>query len=234
VVNQSTIRILIVDDHYLIREGVSVVIGETDDMTIVGEAVDGLHAIKRARDLSPDVVLMDVFMPNMNGVEATSAILRNHPWMKVIILTISDAEGDLYSAIEVGASGYLLKNCRPSHLVDAIRRVMHGEVIITKNLGSRLLDDLLDERAYSGLSSSRALTQRERDVLELVSAGLHNREIAAKLVISEHTVKTHLRHIMEKYHLRNRAQAAAYITYGFEPFHQSLPGTSLMKERVLT
>ena len=173
--------------------------------------MDGLQAIKRARDLSPDVVLMDIFMPTMNGVEATAVLLRNHPSMKVVMLTISDKEEDLYSAIKAGASGYLLKNVRPTELVDALRQVVHGGAIITPNLAPRLLDDLLEEREDSGQPSPTALTQREREVLELVSAGLSDREIANKLFVSENTVKTHLRNIMDKYHFKNRAEAAAYI-----------------------
>ncbi len=210
--NESVIKILIVDDHPLIRRGLSAVIRETEGMTIVGEAMDGLQAIKRARDLSPDVVLMDIFMPTMNGVEATAILVRNLPGVKVMMLTISDKEEDLYSAIKAGANGYLLKNVRPSDLVDAIRQVVQGGAIITPNLAPRLLDDLLEDRADAGSLSPTALTQRERDVLELVSSGLSNREIGDKLFLSENTIKTHLRNIMDKYHFKNRAQAAAYIT----------------------
>lgn len=210
MVSRPEIKILIVDDHPLIRRGLSAVINEAQGMTLVGEAVDGMQAIKRARDLSPDVVLMDIFMPTMNGVEATAVLLRNQPWLKVMMLTISDKEEDLYSAIKAGARGYLLKNVRPPELIDAIEQVVQGGAIITQNLAPRLLDDLVEERAEAE-SSPTALTARERDVLELVSAGFSNREIAAKLFVSENTIKTHLRNIMDKYHFKNRAQAAAYI-----------------------
>lgn len=210
--NEPKIKILIVDDHPLIRRGLGAVIGETDDMAIVGEATDGLQAIRRARDLSPDVVLMDIFMPTMNGVESTAIMVRNHPWIKVVMLTISDKEEDLYSAIKAGASGYLLKNVRPSDLVESIRQVVQGGAIVTPSLAPRLLDDLLENRGDMNQVQTTVLTQRERDVLELVSAGLSNREIAAKLFVSENTIKTHLRNVMDKYHFKNRAEAAAYIT----------------------
>ena len=212
--DESQIKILIVDDHPLIRRGLSAIIAEAEGLALVGEAMDGMQAIKRARDLSPDVVLMDIFMPTMNGVEAATVILRNQPWIKVMMLTISDKEEDLYSAIKAGASGYLLKNVRPDELVDAIEQVVQGGAIITQNLAPRLLDDLMDERAEFDTSSPMAITPRERDVLELVSAGFSNREIAAKLFVSENTIKTHLRNIMDKYHFKNRAQAAAYIARG--------------------
>ena len=209
--NQSEIKILLVDDHPLIRRGLSAVIAEAEGMTVIGEAMDGLQAIKRARDLSPDVVLMDIFMPTMNGVEATAVMLRNQPWLKVMMLTISDKEEDLYSAIKAGASGYLLKNVKPSELIDAIEQVVQGGAIITKNLAPRMLDDLMEGRVGPDSASPTVLTARERDVLELVSAGFSNREIAAKLFVSENTIKTHLRNIMDKYHFKNRAQAAAYM-----------------------
>ncbi len=207
----SPIKVLIADDHPIVRRGLASVIAEAPSLTLVGEAMDGLQAIKRARDLSPDVVLMDIFMPTMNGVEATAILVKNLPWVKVMMLTISDKEEDLFSAIKAGASGYLLKDVRPKELVDAIEQVAQGGAIITPHLAPRLLNELRPDSADTDLAVPTALTVREKEVLELVSNGLSNREIAAKLFLSENTIKTHLRNIMDKHHFKNRAQAAAYI-----------------------
>jgi len=207
------IRVLIVDDHSLFRRGIADVLSSCDDLEVAGEAVDGLEGIEKARQLKPDVILMDLNMPNCSGLEAIQALQTELPETNVLILTVSEMEEDLFASIKYGAKGYLLKNAEPDELIQAIYHVARGESIILPLMATKLLIE------FQNLSSGRkkkhdegeaGLSPREREVLQLVAKGATNREIADSLYISENTVKTHLQNIMEKLHLANRSQAAAY------------------------
>ena len=209
----ETIKVLIVDDHSLFRRGIADVLSSCDDLEVVGEAVDGLEGIEKVRQLKPDVILMDLNMPNCTGLEAIQALQTELPEGNVLILTVSEMEEDLFASIKYGAKGYLLKNAEPDELIQAIYHVAKGESIILPLMATKLLTE------FQNLSSGRkkkpdedeaGLSPREREVLQLVAKGATNREIADSLYISENTVKTHLQNIMEKLHLANRSQAAAY------------------------
>jgi DNA-binding NarL/FixJ family response regulator len=209
----ETIKILLVDDHTLFRRGIADVLSSRDDLEVIGEAVDGLEGIEKARQLVPDVILMDLNMPNCSGLEAIQALQAELPEINVLILTVSEMEEDLFASIKYGAKGYLLKNAEPDELIQAIYHVAKGESIILPLMATKLLIE------FQNLSSGRkkrtdeekaGLSPRESEVLQLVAKGATNREIADSLFISENTVKTHLQNIMEKLHLANRSQAAAY------------------------
>ena len=209
---QQPIKVLIADDHPLLRRGLATVIESAPNLVLVGEAGDGLQAIRLARELFPHVIVMDIFMPVMGGLEATAILSQNLPEIMVMMLTISDKEEDLFSAIKAGAKGYLLKDVPPKEFVDSIVQVAEGGVLITPHLAPRLIDDLGNVEPGMVQPPPTTLSSREKDVLGLVASGLSNREIANKLILSENTVKTHLKNIMDKLHLKNRAHAAAYIS----------------------
>ena len=209
----ETVKVLIVDDHSLFRRGIADVLSSADDLKVVGEAVNGLEGIEKARQLMPDVILMDLNMPNCSGLEAIQALQVEIPEINVLILTVSEMEEDLFTSIKYGAKGYLLKNAEPDELIQAIYHVARGESIILPLMATKLLTE------FQNLSSGKkkrsdedttGLSPREKEVLQLVAKGATNREIADSLFISENTVKTHLQNIMEKLHLANRSQAAAY------------------------
>lgn len=199
------IKVLIADDHAVLRHGLRLILHETVDLTVVGEADNGEAAVTLARELQPDVVLMDLNMPGLNGVEATHRIRTDQPHAHVVILTISKKDRDLVEAVKAGAKGYLLKSAESSEVVNAIRRVVAGEAILPPALMARVLDGLTNPAP-----TPKILTAREEEILKLVAQGLGNRAIAGTLYISENTVKTHVRHILEKLNLSNRAEAAAY------------------------
>jgi DNA-binding NarL/FixJ family response regulator len=207
------LRVLIVDDHALFRRGLLMVLRQEADMEVVGEAEDGYDAVQKAQELMPDVVLMDVRMPKRSGIEATREIRELLPHVKILMLTISDEEADLYEAIKAGASGYLLKEISIEEVAEAIRSVHSGESQLSPSMASKLLTEFaaMSKRAdeQQQLVAPR-LTEREMDVLRLVAKGLNNRDIGQELLISENTVKNHIRNILEKLHLRSRMEAVVY------------------------
>ena len=207
------IRVIIVDDHALFRRGLQMVLEVEDDIEVVGEAGDGAEALARAEETVPDVVLMDVRMPKRSGLEATRAIKEILPNTKILMLTISDEEADLYDAIKSGASGYLLKEISIEEVANAVRAVNAGQSLISPSMASKLLTEFAsmikrgDERQQV---PAPRLTDREMEVLRLVAKGMNNRDIAKQLFISENTVKNHIRNILEKLHLHSRMEAVLY------------------------
>jgi DNA-binding NarL/FixJ family response regulator len=209
----EAIRVLIVDDHALFRRGLQMVLEGETDIDVVGEASDGHEAIERAEKTSPDVVLMDVRMPKRSGIEATRAIKEILPSCKILMLTISDEEADLYEAIKAGASGYLLKEISIEEVANAVRAVQQGQSLISPSMASKLLTEfaaMVKRRDERNHVPGPRLTDRELEVLKLVAKGMNNRDIGAELFISENTVKNHVRNILEKLHLHSRMEAVVY------------------------
>ncbi|MGS2647124.1 response regulator [Streptosporangium sp. LJ11] len=204
------LRVLIADDQDLFRAGFGLILEAQPDMEVVGEAADGQEAIAAARRLQPDVVLMDVRMPGMSGIEATKEICATTT-AKVLVLTMFDLDEYVYDAVRAGASGFLLKDIRRDELAHAVRTVASGEALLAPAATKRLLDDLVRRPAHGVAprltTRLNALTERERETLKLVAHGLSNAEIAAALVVTEHTVKTHVSRMLGKLDLRDRVQA---------------------------
>ena len=213
--SQADIRILLVDDQPLFRRALATLIADQPHLSIVGEAENGLHALEMARALKPDLVLMDVEMPVMNGVEATRRIRDELPSVKVVILTVSEADEPLFDAIRFGAHGYLLKDLRPEQLYELIRAVMRNETVLSPAIAGRLLREFREgtvgKRIVLPEEDGPSLTQREVQIMQLVSKGLSNKEIGNRLSITEGTVKNHVHNALEKLQLENRIQAAAYV-----------------------
>ena len=205
-------RVLIVDDHALFRRGLQMVLDGEPDIEVVGEAADGQQALERAQELMPDVVLMDVRMPRRSGIEATREIRDALPHVRIIMLTVSDEEADLYEAIKAGASGYLLKEISTDEVPEAIRSVISGQSRISPSMASKLLTEFAAWSKRTGPPGVNApmLTERELEVLRLVAQGLSNRDIAGRLFISENTVKNHVRNILDKLRLHSRMEAVVY------------------------
>jgi len=209
----DAIRVVVCDDHALFRRGLIMVLEAEEGVQVVGEAEDGEEAIRTVQQLTPDVVLMDVRMPRLNGIEATREITEAVPSAKVLMLTVSDDEDDLYEAIRAGAAGYLLKEISIEEVGSAIRCVVSGQSLISPSMAAKLLAEFtnLARKAEERHSAPiPRLTERELEVLKLVAQGLSNREIAAELYISENTVKNHVRNILEKLHLHSRMEAVVY------------------------
>lgn len=201
---------LVVDDHILFLKGlVTVLTSSRAGIEVVGEANNGFEAVELARELMPDVILMDIALPGLSGLEATRRIKAEMPYIKIIILTVSGAEEDLFQAIKVGAHGYLLKNLDPEDLIRHLKNVQQGEAAISPAVATKILAEF-SRRIALEPGPEDILTQRERQVLQLVAQGDTNRKIASSLCISENTAKNHLRNILEKLHLENRVQATAF------------------------
>lgn len=202
------VRVLLADDHRLMREGTAALLGADERIEVIGLARDGREVLALAERRRPDVVLLDLHMPVVDGLEAC-ARLREEDGPEVLMLTVSDEEPDLYAALRVGAAGYLTKDVPPAELIEAVLAVARGEPRIAPAMASRMLADMGRGETPPEDPLAR-LSDREREVLALLAEGLRNREIAERLVISEPTVKTHVRHVLEKLRIRNRAEAAAF------------------------
>lgn len=208
------VRILVVDDTPLFRRSLAELIDQQEDFELVGEADNGLEGVEKAGALKPDLVVMDIEMPVMDGVEATRLIRERVAGARVVMLTVSDADEHLFEAIRLGAQGYLLKDLRPQQLFELIRAAMRGEAALSPAIAARLLGQIRDGAAIASAGEDEEgpeLTRRELEVLRLVADGISNKEIAAKLFITEGTVKNHVHNALEKLQLENRTQAAAYI-----------------------
>ncbi|MDT0186429.1 response regulator transcription factor [Microbacterium sp. ARD31] len=206
------LRVLLVDDHAMVRSGFAMVLSVEDDIEVVGEAADGLQAIERARESRPDVVLMDVQMPRMDGIEATRHLVADDLG-HVVIVTTFDRDDYLFDALRAGASGFLLKNAGPEQLLDAVRAAGRGHALLAPEVTRRVIGRMAGREAAPERSEPSALaglTAREREVLVLLGRGLSNGEIAAELVLGEATVKTHVSNVLAKLHLRDRVQAVIY------------------------
>jgi DNA-binding NarL/FixJ family response regulator len=203
------VRVLLADDHQLMREGTAALLGADERIEVVGQARNGREALALSERRRPDVVLLDLNMPELGGLEAC-ARLRKEPGPEVLMLTVSEEEPDLYAALRVGAAGYLTKDVPPAELIEAVLAVARGEPRIAPAMASRMLTELGRSAPAADPDPLAVLSDRERDVLALLAEGLRNREIAERLIISEATVKTHVRHVLEKLRFRNRAEAAAF------------------------
>ena len=209
------VRVLLVDDDDLMRAGLTAVLSSDEAIEVVGEAPDGRTAVDRAIELRPDVVLMDVRMPGLDGIAATRELLAVSPDVRVVVLTTFEQDDYIFGALSAGASGFLLKRTRPEELIAAIHTVAAGDSLLSPSVTRTVIQRVAGQPAPDGAAEARLdeLTARERDVLELIARGLSNGEIAATLVIEESTVKTHVRHILRKLRLRDRVQA---VIFGYE------------------
>jgi NarL family two-component system response regulator LiaR len=202
------IRVLIADDHAIVRKGIRALLAEAGGFEVIAEADDGQAAVLRADELRPDVIVMDLLMPVLDGIEATRQITRSHPGARILVLTSFAADSKVFPAIKAGASGYLLKDSSPDELVRAIRQVHRGEPSLHPTIARKLLQEIA--RPTELPPAPEALTDRELAVLRLIAQGLSNQEIADRLVVSEPTVRTHVSRILGKLHLASRTQAALY------------------------
>jgi NarL family two-component system response regulator LiaR len=206
---QKSIRLLIVDDQAIVRKGTIALLAQVDGITVVGEAANGQAAIDQAAALEPDVILMDLVMPQMDGIEAIRQISASQPQIRILALTSFATDDKVFPAIKAGALGYLLKDAEPEELVAAIRQVYRGEPSLPPNIARKLLREIRQPPPHTPTIPD-PLTERELEVLSLIAKGLDNQAIAHLLTVTEVTVRTHLSHILDKLHLANRVQATLY------------------------
>jgi len=206
------LRILLVDDHVLFRKGIAELLKTRDDLQVVGEAQDGIEAVTRARETLPDIILMDINMPNRDGLEATRLIKQEMPHTQIVMLTVADDDENLFEAIKSGAKGYLLKDLEPEQLFDMLDQVRQGEAAITGPIATRILAEFKEPEQTAARQPGPVdeLSNREIEVLEQVVTGATNKEIGETLNITQNTVKIHLRNILEKLQVKNRIQAAVH------------------------
>jgi two-component system response regulator NreC len=202
----KTIRVLVADDHTILRSGLRMLLNAQPDIEVIGEASDGRQAISETQQLQPDVILMDITMPTINGIEATRQIKSLLPEVKVLILTMHENEEYLFRALRAGASGYILKEAADTELITAIRLIQEGRSYLSPSAQSMMVGDYLQREK----DSYSELTEREREILKLIAEGLTNHQIAERLVISPKTVDTHRTHVMEKLNLHSRAELIKY------------------------
>ncbi len=203
------VRVMLVDDHNMVRIGLKAYFGTLPDIQVVGEAATGEEAVKLAGELAPDVVLMDLILPKMDGVEATRQVKKISPRTQVIVVTSYHEDEHIFPAIRAGALSYVLKDIDPDDLADAVRRASAGEAVLNPRVAARLVKEMRGQRS-DAVNPFNELTDREMDVLKQIAAGKNNHEIAETLVISEKTVKSHVTNILNKLHLVDRTQAAVY------------------------
>ncbi|MER6833861.1 response regulator transcription factor [Streptomyces cellulosae] len=207
------IRVLIADDQQMVRQGFTVLLNTQPDIEVVGQAVNGFEAVEKVDELPPDIVLMDIRMPELDGIEATARVTAAHPEVKVLVLTTFDLDEYVYEALRAGASGFLLKDASAEQLAEAVRVVAAGDALLAPGVTRRLIAEFsrLDPRPRTPLRRKVGdLTERETEVLSLIAQGLSNAEIAVRLVVAEQTVKTHVGRILVKLGLRDRTQAAVF------------------------
>ncbi len=204
------IRVVLVDDHHLFREALSRLLADVPDIHVLAGYSRGEDLLTQVQALQPDVVLMDVSMPGLGGVETTRRLHQLYPAARIVMLTVSEQEEDLFAAIRAGARGYILKNSTGSELIETIRRVYAGEVVLTPPMTAKLVEAFAGAAVAPLRSQEEPLTAREQEILRWVARGLSNKEIGAMIGLSPHTVKAHLRSILDKLHLRSRAEAAAW------------------------
>lgn len=205
------IRLLLVDDHALFRKGLVSLLRRESEFQVIGEAENGADAIAKAKQLKPDLVLMDIHMPEIDGIEATRRIREMLPSTRVVILTVSEDDKDLFEGIKCGADGYLLKKLEPEELYAMLRGVFQGEAPISRTTASKILNEFaVQARRKAAPQLEEELSAREKEVLQSLASGLTNKEIGNQLGIAENTVKNHLKNILAKLHLENRVQAATF------------------------